>query len=204
MSGRQVIGEGQYLPIIAITGFPGEDDMQKCLDAGINDFIAKPFTAGQLFAKVWKQLRSGSNRKMDTDRERNRTAANTSVLAGEIFNEDDALKKSCGDPLQMVERIKTFLQTGSQSFAMLRENILSEKKNLLEQEIHRFNERAMEIGATNVADELFSMLMNLRNNQAVKVDQLEIVESEFENFRHEPKIQTLLGEGKCQDKEMPN
>ena len=198
------VDEGQYLPIIAITGSPGAEEMQRCLDAGMNDFIAKPFTTSQLFAKVWKQLRSLSNREVDADRERKRTSANTSILSGEIFNGDDALKKACGDPLKMVERIKNFLQAGSHSFALLRENVLSEKRAPLEQEIHRFNEQAMEIGATNVADELFSMLMNLRNNQAVKVGQIDVVESEFENFRHEPKIQTLLGEGKCQDKGMSN
>ncbi len=187
------VGDGQFLPIIGITSCPDEQEMQKCLDAGMTDFITKPFTAGELFAKVWKHLRSGSNLEMEADRER-KQVVNTSILTGEIFNEADALKKACGNPGQMVKRIKSFLETSPQAFDMLREYILSEKGNILEQEIHRLNEQAMEIGATCVADELFSLLLNLRNNQTVKVSQIEVVESEFEIFCHEQKIRTLLGE----------
>ena len=188
------VGEGQFLPIIAITGSPGKEEMQNCLDAGMNDFIAKPFTADQLFAKVWKQLRSSSNVEMEADREKKRTVAKTTILAGEIFNEDTAQKKACGDPKILVERITRFLQTSPQSLDMVRENIITEKRTLLEQEIHRLNEQAMEIGATCVADELFSMLMNLRNNQTVKESRIHLVEIEIEKFRHESKIQILLGE----------
>ncbi len=192
-SARDKIFQIQFLPIIGITSCPDEQEMQKCLDAGMNDFITKPFTADELFAKVWKHLRSGSNLEMEADRERNQMVVNTSVLTGEIFNEADALKKACGNPEQMVERIKSFLKTSPQAFDMLREYILSEKGNILEQEIHRLNEQAMEIGATCVADELFSLLLNLRNNQTVKVSQIEVVESEFEIFCHEQKVRTLLG-----------
>ncbi len=188
------VEEGQHLPIIAISGSPGKEEMQKCLDAGMNDFIAKPFMADQFFTKVRKQLHSGSNMTMETGRDKKRIAAKTSILAGEIFNEEGALKKACGDSQEMVKRIKNFLQTMPQSFNMLRENILAEKRTFLEQEIHRLNAQAMEIGATSVADELFSLLMNLRNNQTIKEGQVDIAASEFETFRHDPKIRSLLGE----------
>jgi CheY-like chemotaxis protein len=38
----------QSTPIIALTGLDSENERQACLQAGMNDFITKPFTQEQL------------------------------------------------------------------------------------------------------------------------------------------------------------
>jgi CheY-like chemotaxis protein len=38
----------QTTPIIALTGLDSENERQACLQAGMNDFITKPFTQEQL------------------------------------------------------------------------------------------------------------------------------------------------------------
>ena len=53
-------GEGRHLPLIAMTGFASEGDKQRCLHAGMDDFLAKPFTVDQLLAKTREHARSGS------------------------------------------------------------------------------------------------------------------------------------------------
>jgi CheY-like chemotaxis protein len=188
------VGEGQHLPIIAMTGSAGEDEMQKCLDAGMNDFIAKPFTAGHLFSKIWKHIRYRSNSYLENPKPRAREAANTSIFHREIFNENDALKKASGKRELMIERIKSFLHKTPRTIEMLRKNIVSDDRNHLEQEVHRLKELAMEIGATSLADELFGLVMNLRKNQALNEREMDILAAEFEDFRNEQKIQTLSGE----------
>ena len=75
----------------------------------------------------------------------------------------------------------------------LRKNIEAGEISNLEHEVHHLNELATEVGATNFADELFSLLMSLRRNQLVDVNQTEAMATEFEKFRNEPKIQTLSG-----------
>jgi CheY-like chemotaxis protein len=43
---------GSYVPIIAMTANAMGGDRQKCLQVGMDDFMAKPFTAEQLAAVV--------------------------------------------------------------------------------------------------------------------------------------------------------
>uniref|UniRef100_UPI00321663E9 response regulator n=1 Tax=uncultured Draconibacterium sp. TaxID=1573823 RepID=UPI00321663E9 len=40
------------VPIIAITANTLDNDRQKCLDAGMNEYLSKPFTADQLIEKI--------------------------------------------------------------------------------------------------------------------------------------------------------
>ena len=45
-----------HLPIIAVTAHALVGDHQKCLDAGMNDRLTKPFVSGDLFATLTRWL----------------------------------------------------------------------------------------------------------------------------------------------------
>jgi len=45
-------GLGKEIPIIAITANTLDNDRQKCFEAGMNDYLAKPFTVEELLQKV--------------------------------------------------------------------------------------------------------------------------------------------------------
>ncbi len=44
------------IPIIAVTGCVTEDELERCLQAGMNDYICKPFYIDELFGKIEKWL----------------------------------------------------------------------------------------------------------------------------------------------------
>jgi DNA-binding response OmpR family regulator len=53
--------DGRRMPVIMLTGADGEQDVVRGLDAGANDYIAKPFRLPELLARVRAQLRIFDN-----------------------------------------------------------------------------------------------------------------------------------------------
>ena len=53
--------QGHKMPVIMLTGADGEADVVRGLDSGANDYIAKPFRANELLARLRAQLRLFEN-----------------------------------------------------------------------------------------------------------------------------------------------
>lgn len=54
---RRDFPEGKKdVPILALTAYAYNEDREKCMHAGMNDYISKPFTALQLFHKISKLI----------------------------------------------------------------------------------------------------------------------------------------------------
>ena len=63
--GREFCAElrrgGKRMPVIMLTGQDAEQDVVRGLDAGANDYVAKPFRPGELLARLRAQLRVFDN-----------------------------------------------------------------------------------------------------------------------------------------------
>jgi two-component system sensor histidine kinase/response regulator len=57
----------RYVPVIAMTANARGDDRQRCLDAGMDDFLPKPFTKSALSDMLCKWLVPGANAVADGD-----------------------------------------------------------------------------------------------------------------------------------------
>jgi signal transduction histidine kinase/CheY-like chemotaxis protein len=56
-------GEGEHIPIIALTAHVLKSDQDRCLDAGMDDFLGKPFDQGQLSVILERWLPTALRRK---------------------------------------------------------------------------------------------------------------------------------------------
>jgi PAS domain S-box-containing protein len=57
---RRELGTGRHLPVIALTALSMKGDRERCLDAGMDDYLAKPLRRKELFAAVERALDSGA------------------------------------------------------------------------------------------------------------------------------------------------
>ena len=48
---------GLRMPIVMLTGSDAEQEVVRCLDAGANDYVAKPFRIQELLARLRAQIR---------------------------------------------------------------------------------------------------------------------------------------------------
>ena len=71
LDGFQVVGAirerertaGGHLPVIALTARSRKEDRERCLRAGMDEYLAKPFTAADLWAAIDRVLRTRPPRK---------------------------------------------------------------------------------------------------------------------------------------------
>jgi DNA-binding response OmpR family regulator len=63
---RSLRGHGSTLPVLVLTARTGVPDFVVGLDAGADDYVAKPFRLAELLARVRAQLRRSSNPDSDS------------------------------------------------------------------------------------------------------------------------------------------
>ena len=185
---------GHALPVIALTGLASADEKNRCLQAGMNDFLAKPFVVEELIAKLHSHTQGDHHRRPAPPRLRTDEITEKMII-GEVFNELDALDRFAGNRALMVAQIRHFLDDAPRVIALLRQHAGVEASlHLFEQEIHGLKQQAMETGATNFADEVFILQMQIRKGQmSSDIDgHLDKLANEFDRFRLDQTVQQLV------------
>jgi CheY-like chemotaxis protein len=124
--------ENQKIPILAVTANAIKGDLEMCLEAGMNDYISKPISQGDLHMKLEKWLRTGVH------------AIDSEAIKRLQDLEDDNNQDLVKDLIQI------FIDTSPEVIKNLKKSLQEENFQALSRQAHSFKSTCNNIGATRM------------------------------------------------------
>jgi CheY-like chemotaxis protein len=144
LDGFQVVGAirerertaGGHLPVIALTARSRKEDRERCLRAGMDECLTKPYSAADLWATMDRVLRKGEsgNRK---DEKEEASPANSSSAMGLI--DPVVLLAACGgDPAMLRKMCRSLQSRVPEYLAAIRDALHAQDALRLREAAHKF------------------------------------------------------------------
>ncbi|MEE9255181.1 MAG: response regulator, partial [Pseudomonadales bacterium] len=153
---EQELASTQSVPIIALTANALGGDRDKCLKAGMDDYLSKPFTEEQLLAVMNRQLAA---KRRGRARLHSAAAKPGNGRNGETLN-DSPLDRSVLDELRRLDArsrrdvldsvINLYLKSSADSIQALRAATEQNDVNALRTSAHNLKSSSAQVGATHL------------------------------------------------------
>jgi CheY-like chemotaxis protein/HPt (histidine-containing phosphotransfer) domain-containing protein len=206
---REQNTKGRHLPVIALTAHALEGDREKCLQAGMDDYLSKPFKQDQM-VNILKRWLPGDDSAADEDQcEVSRDATESAAQLGET-----ALPEPGAEPPQerreilsqnalngirslsegMLEKIvDLYLQESPKQLQGLKDAIGAEDAEKVQKVAHSFKSSSANLGAIELSEICKQLEMEARGKSLLKApDLLVSIESEYAEVK-----QALMAETDC-------
>ena len=119
-----------HLPIIALTANALRGDNQKCLDAGMNDYLSKPYKENALLKIVHEWVVAPRHHKLGGDK---------------LYLTDTLKEASNHDPVFVAFMLRTFLQSGESWLATLHQGFREGNMEALKEATHKIRPSLMHL-----------------------------------------------------------
>jgi two-component system, sensor histidine kinase and response regulator len=140
---------GGHLPVVALTARSRVEDRERCLAAGMDDFLAKPIQAADLWAAIERVVRKDEGGRMKDEKETTPTSDSSLIRHPSPFGEGlldpRVLLAACGGDAVILEKICDAFR------ARLPDQLTEVQDALQEQDVGRLREAAHKISGVVAA-----------------------------------------------------
>ncbi len=171
---------GTHIPIIAMTAHAMAGDRERCLEAGMDDYVSKPITPRALFEAMDRVMGHTSS-----------PAPTPATDEDKVFDMDSALARIDGDRELLVEVVSLFQRECPKMLADVRDAIARCDAATLEREAHKFKGALGALSAAPAAEAARKLeAIAHRGDLAEAAEACRLLEAEL--TRLEPELEAVM------------
>gem|GEM_PF-2294046 len=172
------------IPIIAMTANAVEGDREKCLAAGMNDYLSKPIQKNALLAALKRWIPGAKDARVDMRMQAAPAEKHETVPHRRVFDDHEAIARYDGDMEVLRMIVESFIQDTPISIDMMAAAFESGDAETLGRKAHAVKGAAAYIGAHRIHDAAMDLEMTRKSGDLTQaMNLLTKAKDEFELFK---------------------